>query len=186
VPLASPTTAARRILVYGVTGTGKTTAARQIAGRTGLPLVEVDELCWQPGWAQLPEQQMRELFTGVLAEDRWVLDSAWGVWLDLAVARAELVVGLDYPRWFSLQRLVRRTVARVVDQRPICNGNTESLRQALGHDSIIRWHFRSFARKRRRMRAWADDPAMPRVVLVRHPRELEAVLASVAAPGRMV
>ena len=161
------------MLVYGVTGSGKTAAAREIAARTGLPLVEVDELCWQPGWTQLPEDEMRALLGRVAAQDRWVLDSAWGIWLDLVLPRAELVVGLDYPRWFSLQRLVRRTVARAVDKRPVCNGNRESWRQALGDDSIIRWHFRSFARKRQRLLAWAGSADGPDVLLFRRPRDLD-------------
>jgi adenylate kinase family enzyme len=173
VPPASSTPPASRILVYGVTGSGKTTAAREIAARTGLPLVEVDELCWRPGWVQLPEQEMRELLGRVAAQDRWVLDSAWGIWLDLVLPRAELVVGLDYPRWFSLQRLVRRTVARAADKRPVCNGNTESWRQALGGDSIVRWHFRSFAGKRERLRGWAAAADGPAVLLFRRPRDLE-------------
>ena len=38
-----------RVLVYGVTGSGKTTAALAIGARTGLPVTLVDELTWLPG-----------------------------------------------------------------------------------------------------------------------------------------
>jgi adenylate kinase family enzyme len=175
-----------RILVYGVTGSGKSTAATRIAAATGLPLTLVDELTWLPGWVPVDGDEQRRVIGEIVRGERWVLDSAYGAWLDLVLPRVELVVGLDYPRWLSLARLVRRTVSSAITKEPHCNGNVESWRGIVDRDSIIRWHFRSFARKRRRMRAWADDPAMPRVVLVRHPRELEAVLASVAAPGRMV
>jgi adenylate kinase family enzyme len=175
-----------RILVYGVTGSGKSTAATRIAAATGLPLTLVDELTWLPGWVPVDGVEQRRVIGEIVRGERWVLDSAYGAWLDLVLPRVELVVGLDYPRWLSLARLVRRTVSSAITKAPHCNGNVESWRGIVDRDSIIRWHFRSFARKRRRMRAWADDPAMPRVVLVRHPRELEAVLASVAAPGRMV
>ena len=37
-----------RILVYGVTGSGKSTAALAIGARTGLPVTLVDELTWLP------------------------------------------------------------------------------------------------------------------------------------------
>jgi hypothetical protein len=70
-------------------------------------------------------------------------------------SRVDLVVGLDYPRWFSLQRVFRRSVMRATDKKPICNGNTESFRAMLGRDSIIGWQLRSFGRKRGRMRTWA-------------------------------
>lgn len=181
MPSATAATRPRRILVYGVTGAGKTVAARRIAARSALPLVLVDELTWQPGWVPVAEVTQRELFTTVAAEDRWVLDSAYGAWLDVVLPRAELVVALDYPRWFSLQRLMRRTVIRSIDKKPVCNGNTESLRGILGEDSIIRWHFRSFTRKRRRMRQWAAADDGPAVLLFSRPKDLERWISRIEA-----
>src|SRR5262249_31314636 len=137
-----------RILVYGVTGSGKTTLAARIAERTGLPWHSVDDLTWEPGWGQVTPDEQRRRLTPLCAEERWILDTAYGTWRDVALARVELIVALDYPRWVSLGRLLRRTLLRVVDHRPICNGNTETFRQALGRDSIIAWHFRSFPVKR--------------------------------------
>lgn len=145
--------APHRILVYGVTGSGKSTAAARIAARTGLPLTLVDELTWLPDWVPVAVDEQRALFTGIAAGERWVLDSAYSQWIDVVLPRADLVVGLDYPRWLSLGRLVRRTVLRATDKRPVCNGNTESWRQFLSRDSIVGWHAQSFARKRARMRA---------------------------------
>jgi hypothetical protein len=74
--------------------------------------------------------------------------------------RVQLIVALDYPRWLSLGRLVWRTLLRNLDHRPICNGNTESFRQTFSRDSIIVWHFKTFARKRARMRAWPAEEAV--------------------------
>ena len=119
MPATTGPIAAQRILVYGVTGSGKSTAATRIADRTGLPLTLVDELTWQPGWVPVPEERQRHVFAEVVAEDRWVLDTAYGAWLDVVLPRVQLVVALDYPRWSSLQRLVRRTLMRPIDQRPV-------------------------------------------------------------------
>lgn len=79
----------------------------------------------------------------------------------MAQRAADLIVGLAYPRWRSLSRLIRRTLSRTIDPKRICNGSTESFRQALSKDSIIAWHFRSFANKRRRIRQWQHDPGKP-------------------------
>ena len=173
VPRAKKSNPGRRILVYGVTGSGKSTAARRIAARTRLPLTLADELTWAPGWVPVAEDEQRRRFAAVAARDRWVLDTAYGAWLDVVLPRVDLVVGLDYPRWFSLQRLFRRSVMRAIDKKPICNGNTESFRAMLGRDSIIGWHFRSFGRKRGRMRAWAAAAEGPGVLLFRRSRDLE-------------
>jgi adenylate kinase family enzyme len=166
-----------RVLVYGVTGSGKSTAAVAIGARTGLPVTLVDELTWLPGWVPVDAAVQREMIGEIVAGERWLLDTAYGAHLDLVLPRAQVVVGLDYPRWLSLGRLVWRTVSRVVTQEPMCNGNVETWRQVFARDSIIVWHFRSFARKRARMRAWAVTPDGPEVVLFRGPRELEAWIA---------
>jgi adenylate kinase family enzyme len=175
---------AGRVLVYGVTGSGKTTLARAVAERTGLPWHSVDDLTWEPGWVMVPVEEQRRRIAAICAEERWILDTAYGQWLDLPLARAELVVGLDYPRWLSLARLVRRTLGRVTDGNLICNGNRESWRMMLSADSILVWHFRSFARKHRRMRAWAADPDGPNVLLFTSPRQTETWLAGLEESDR--
>lgn len=169
-----------RVLLYGVTGSGKTTAARRLAEVSGLPLVDVDEVCWQPGWVQVPVEEQRRRFTEICARDQWVLDTAYGVWTDVALARAELVLALDYPRWVSLARLVRRTASRIVRRTEVCNGNRETVLRALDDDSIIRWHFRSFRSKRERILAWEADPAMPPVLRFTRPRDLDEWIDGVA------
>lgn len=172
---------ARRILIYGVTGSGKSTAALRVGAATGLPVTLVDELTWLPGWVSLPTEEQRAAIAEVVAQERWVLDSAYGAWLDLVLPRVDLVVALDYPRWFSLQRLARRSLRRAATRESVCNGNRESWRKLASLDSIIAWHFKSFARKRARLRAWHDAHDGPPVLVVSHPRQLERWLGGLSA-----
>lgn len=172
---------ARRVLCYGVTGSGKSTAARAWAAAIDAPLVLMDELLWRPGWQQVPREEQPGLVAPLVAADCWVMDTMYGAGLHLALGRADLIVALDYPRWFSLQRLIRRTVRRIVTREPVCNGNVETWRRALDKDSIIAWHFRSFTAKRRRMRLWADASSGPPVLLLTSPRELGPYLAGLRA-----
>ena len=176
----------RRILLYGVTGSGKSTLARALAEVTGLPWTDVDAHTWRPGWVAVPDEEQRALFAEVCARDEWVLDTAYRQWREPIVARAELIVALDYSRWVSLQRLLRRTVKRLITREAVCNGNVESLRMALSRESIIAWHFRSFARKRAQIRAWTVDPTAPPVVRLTSPRATSAWLDRVRgeAPAR--
>ncbi|MGH3303676.1 MAG: AAA family ATPase [Streptosporangiaceae bacterium] len=174
---------ADRVLVYGVTGSGKTTLARKVAEQTGVPWHSVDDLTWQPGWVGVPPAEQRRRIAAICAGERWILDSGYSSWLDVVLARADLIVALDYPRWRSLGRLIRRSLARAIDRRAICNGNTETVRLLLSRDSILRWHFRSFASKRARMRAWAADPAGPAVILLTSPAATRRWLASLQPRG---
>lgn len=189
-----------RILVYGVTGSGKTTLARRVGAATGVPWHSADdEIGWLPGWTQRPLEEQRSLAEQICAEPAWVLDTAYGTWADVPLSRAELIVALDYPRWLSLHRLVRRTLRRAITREEACNGNVESWRTLFSTDSIILWHFRSWARKRARIRQWAADPATarvraathgrtvdptpPRVVHLRTPDQTEAWLATLGQQG---
>ena len=168
---------ANRILVYGVTGSGKTTLASRLSTLTGIAWHSVDDLTWEPGWIAVSDDEQRRRIDAICARSSWILDTAYGAWLDIPLPRTELIVGLDYPRWFTFQRLLRRSLARVIDHRPICNGNYETVRNMLADDSILRWHASSYARKSARIRQWENDPAAPRVLRFTSARQTEAWLA---------
>lgn len=181
MPAASHADVARaqRILVYGVTGSGKSTAAALLGEKLDLPVHLVDEeIGWLPGWSNRPEDEQIELAQQLVAAERWVLDSAYSSWRDAVMERAEVIIGLDYPRWLSLARLIRRTLLRIIDQTEVCNGNREDWTAIFGGDSIIVWHFRSFANKRARIRQWEQVSSGLPVLRLTHPRQLDALLRS--------
>jgi len=86
---------ARRILVYGVTGSGKWTLARAIADATGIAWTDVDEHTWRPGWTPVPDEEQLRYFTDVCAREAWILDTAYHRWRHVALERAEVIVALD-------------------------------------------------------------------------------------------
>lgn len=172
----------RRILIYGVTGSGKTTLGRTIGERLGLPWHSADdELGWLPGWTERPKDEQRAIAAGLVAADAWVLDTAYSAWRDLVLDRVELIVALDLPRWVSLRRLLRRTTRRVVTGELACNGNRETLRLVLSRDSIVAWHFRSFSRKRLQIDTWEAE-GRP-MVRLHSPAEVEGFVAGLGPPA---
>ncbi|BDA63812.1 hypothetical protein [Actinomyces capricornis] len=173
---------ARRILLYGVTGSGKSTAAARLSRALGLPLHLADEEigflpAQEAAWTNPPRGRQLALARTLVAQDEWVLDSAYGLWQDSVLERAQVVVALDYPRVVSLARLVRRTARRVRDQERVCNGNTESWARAVGPESILLWHARTFSRKRRFVRELEDSAQGPPVLRLHRPHELDRLLA---------
>jgi hypothetical protein len=186
VPTGGLPGGARRVLIYGVTGSGKTMLAARLADTTGIQWHSVDDLTWEPGWVEVPSDEQRRRIQQICQRPEWILDTAYGKWLDLPLRYTQLIIALDYPRWFSLQRLVRRTVTRLFDRRLICNGNRESLRGLFSRDAIIVWHFRSFNRKRQRILRWCSDPAAPPVLRFTSSRQTEEWLSGLRerAPNR--
>lgn len=171
---------AKRILIYGVTGSGKTTLAARLSEITGIPWTEVDSLTWEPGWTEVPVDEQRARIQACCEAEAWILDSAYAKWIDIPLSKVELIVGLDFPRWISLGRLIKRTLARAIDRRSICNGNTESFRTAFSRDSILVWHFRSFRRKADRIRQWERDGTVS-VIRFTRPSQVEDWLSSLAS-----
>ena len=167
----------RRILVYGVTGAGKTTLAQRLGDKTGITWYSVDDLTWEPGWVPVAEDEQRRRIEAICARPEWILDTAYGSWVDVPLATTDVIIALDYPRWFSLQRLVRRTAVRLFDRATICNGNRESLRVLIARDSILVWHFTSFGRKRERIRRWSRAAQGPPVLRFESARATERWLA---------
>jgi adenylate kinase family enzyme len=174
----------RRVLVYGVTGSGKSSLAARLGGHLGLPYHAMDDLTWAAGWVAVPAQEQRRRVRELLAQDEWVIDASYGIWNDLVLERVELIVGLDLPRVVSLTRLLRRTVSHIVRRTPTCNGNVETWRNAFfDRESILVWHFKSFKRKQAQMRRWHSSPDFPETVLLHSPAEVEQWFAALPRPS---
>jgi adenylate kinase family enzyme len=66
----------RRVAVIGVSGSGKTTVAGELAMRLGLPHVELDALHHGPNWTEASAEQLRAAVLAALERcpDGWVID----------------------------------------------------------------------------------------------------------------
>lgn len=155
----------KRVIVIGTTGSGKTTLARALAARLGVPHAEQDAWNHQPGWQEAPLEHFRAQVAAFTAADAWVMDGNYGKARDLGWARADTLVWLDYPGPVVFWRVLTRTVRRVLTRQELCNGNRESLRGALRADSPVRWFFRTHWRRRRETPVLAAQ--FPHLTLVR-------------------
>ncbi len=117
-----------RIAVVGVTGSGKTTVAAQLAKALGFPHIELDALHWQANWTMTNLEDFRQQVTQALSGPAWVTDGNYGKVRDLIWPRANTLVWLDYPLAVVLWQLTRRTLARILHHEVLWNENRESFR----------------------------------------------------------
>ncbi len=99
---------ALKILVIGSGGSGKTTFARRLAARTGLPLIHLDALYWRPGWEPTPADEWRTTVEALVRRDAWIMDGNYGGTLDIRLEACDAVVFLDIPRLVCLWRVLKR------------------------------------------------------------------------------
>jgi adenylate kinase family enzyme len=110
---------ARRIAVLGPSGSGKSYVATRLAEMTGLPLVHLDRLAYQPGWRETDREELLRIHRQLVDEPEWLID---GNYTDVdkpeRIRRADLVVVLAPPRRTCMRRIVRRQTANFGRGRP--------------------------------------------------------------------
>jgi adenylate kinase family enzyme len=108
----------RRMLVVGWPGAGKSTFARRLGAKLGVPVIHLDFHYWRPGW-QLPDlAEWREQVTTLVAQPAWVIDGNYANTFDIRMPRADSVVWLDYPRAVCMRRVLRRIIKSYGHTRP--------------------------------------------------------------------
>jgi adenylate kinase family enzyme len=100
----------RRVLVIGSPGAGKSTFARQLAHRTGLSLIHLDQHYWRSGWVETPKPEWQSKVAQLIAADRWIIDGNYGGTLELRLTRADTIIDLQLPGWVCIARLLRRII----------------------------------------------------------------------------
>jgi hypothetical protein len=144
-----------RINVVGTSCSGKTTLARAVAARLGIPHVELDALFWDRNWTPVAGDLFRARVADAVRGERWVVDGGYSPIRDLTWSRADTVVWLDYPMPLVLARWARRTVSRIRSGEEFWpgTGNRESIRNALRPSGLLWWILRTHHRRRRSMAA---------------------------------
>ena len=158
----------RRIIVVGVTGSGKTTLARGLAWRFALPHVELDALYWGPGWTPASPEVFRARTAEALRGEAWVADGNYHIARDIVWSRATTFVWLDYSLPVILWRLTRRSLRRVFTREELWHGNRERLReQFFSRNSLYFWALKSYWRRRREYPAALRQPEHAHLAVVR-------------------
>lgn len=101
----------RRILIVGNSGGGKSTLARRLGEKLGLPVIHLDVLFWRPGWVEADEDVFRADILTALQAPAWVCDGNFGGSWDIRMPLADTVVWIRQPRLVCLARAIWRVAA---------------------------------------------------------------------------
>ena len=144
MPSQPPIHLGRRIVVWGATGSGKTTLARRLSQTLGLPAIELDAIRHRGAWDAVDFPEMRNVLRERLAAcpEGWVIDGSYSPTHDLYLPSADTLIWLHLPWRVSFWRLLKRTVSRAWTREPVYHedGPRESWRLTfLTRRSILWW-----------------------------------------------
>jgi adenylate kinase family enzyme len=148
-----------RVVVLGPGASGKSTFARSLAERTGIPWIELDALFWSADLEPTPPAAWIRVQEELCARPRWILDGDLGPYdvLDVRLRHVDAVVVLDLPTWRCAWRAVRRSRERLDFWR-----------------WLLTWRRRH---RPRLLQSIARHAPRAELFVVRHPREIDELVA---------
>ena len=87
----------KRVIVIGSPGAGKSTFARDLRDKTGLPLYHLDNTWHKPDRTTISREEFDERLNAILAKDSWIIDGNYSRTLELRLKHCDTVFLLDYP-----------------------------------------------------------------------------------------
>lgn len=110
---------ARRILVVGCSGGGKSTLSRKIAKRFGLPYISLDrDVFWLPGWVVRDRVEQRAIIASRILEEHWIMDGTNPSSLDIRLPRTDFVIWVRMPRLLCIWGAISRWAKWIGRTRP--------------------------------------------------------------------
>lgn len=100
-----------RVIIIGCGGAGKSTLARKLGEKTGLPVVHLDRIWWSPGnWQHLAQEDFDACIQAEIRKPRWILDGNFCRTLELRLEKCDTVIYLDFPRLVCLKNWLGRVI----------------------------------------------------------------------------
>ena len=63
-----------KISIIGISGSGKSTYARQLSKDMNLPLYHMDSFYWRSGWQEVSEETWLKQEAEIIAKDKWIIE----------------------------------------------------------------------------------------------------------------
>ena len=87
----------KRVIVIGSPGAGKSTFARKLRDKTGLPLFYLDMIWHLPDRTNISREEFDARLSEIIAGDKWIIDGNYGRTMEMRLKACDTVILLDYP-----------------------------------------------------------------------------------------
>lgn len=168
----------QRVMIIGQPGSGKSTLAREMGKHTGLPVIHIDTIHWQPGWIERNPDEKTRLCREVEARDQWIFEGGHSATWDNRIARADLLIWIDRSSVLRFWRVLLRTLTQRGRPRPDLPENCPEQLRNLPEFFRFMWTTRKSARAKMKQLI-ATAPSTCRVICLRSNRQIQLFLSNI-------
>lgn len=105
----------KKVLVIGCPGAGKSTFARRLSEKTGLPLYYLDIIWHKADRTTVSTEEFDTTLSEIMNHDRWILDGNYLRTLPMRLEKADTVFFFDLPLDVCLSGAIERLGKERVD-----------------------------------------------------------------------
>lgn len=112
-----------RIMIFGRSGSGKSTFALRLHKYCKIPLYHLDKHFFESNWVERNYQEFLEIQQKIVNLETWIIDGNAIRSLEMRYSRANLVLYFNYPKWLCYWRSVKRLFNKdpqIDDRAPEC------------------------------------------------------------------
>ncbi|MCA9360353.1 hypothetical protein KC730_00505 [Candidatus Kaiserbacteria bacterium] len=119
----------KKIVILGVSASGKTTFSEKLATKTNLPLTRIDSVMWNPGWEYIGDDETVRYVNSIAEQDKWIIEG----YIEKEARenlfnKADLILYLDYSGWLSAFRYIKRCLKHHKNPRPELPGSPDKFK----------------------------------------------------------
>ncbi len=101
---------AKKITIFGMPGSGKTTLGKKLSKDLSLPLHHLDKLLWDKGWKLRDKKAFLKDHNAIIKKKKWIVEGTCISTLKDRYPKSDLVIFLKPPKVLCLYRVVLRAL----------------------------------------------------------------------------
>lgn len=86
----------KKILILGISGTGKTTLARKLSKLLDIPVYHLDKYIWKKNWIEASQQEAEEKIRDIINKPSWIIEGWISPLAELKLQTANTILYLNY------------------------------------------------------------------------------------------
>ena len=98
----------KKVIVIGCPGGGKSTFARMLYEKTGLPLYYLDQMYWNADRTTVDRAVFHERLRSTIEKESWIIDGNYGSTMEMRMEACDTVFFLDYSLEVCLSEIEER------------------------------------------------------------------------------